>query len=94
VTGADELRQAYRPRAQPALDKQHDRHDSYSNVLENPHAGLLFPVPGVGETLRVNGGCTPEPAERTSGAAILGDHMQMTREAAETMLEESYTHRL
>lgn len=31
------------------------RVDSLSNVLANPHAGLLFLVPGVDETLRVNG---------------------------------------
>lgn len=29
--------------------------DSLRNVLANPHVGLLFLVPGVGETLRVNG---------------------------------------
>jgi uncharacterized protein len=31
------------------------RLDSLGNVLENPHAGLLFLIPGMGETLRVNG---------------------------------------
>ena len=31
------------------------RIDSFQNVLENPHAGLLFVIPGVEETLRVNG---------------------------------------
>jgi len=31
------------------------RQDSHSNVLENPHVGLLFLLPGMGETLRVNG---------------------------------------
>lgn len=31
------------------------RVDSLGNVLENPHVGLLFLVPGKGETLRVNG---------------------------------------
>ena len=31
------------------------RLDGMSNVLANPHVGLLFLVPGVGETLRVNG---------------------------------------
>src|SRR4051812_19740388 len=25
------------------------------NILENPHVGLLFMIPGTGETLRVNG---------------------------------------
>lgn len=31
------------------------RADGYLNVLTNPHVGLLFVVPGRGETLRVNG---------------------------------------
>jgi len=31
------------------------RIDSLLNILENPHAGLLFMIPGVDETLRVNG---------------------------------------
>lgn len=32
-----------------------NRIDSLRNVLQNPHVGLLFLVPGVTETLRVNG---------------------------------------
>jgi PPOX class probable FMN-dependent enzyme len=31
------------------------RADGYRNVLEHPHVGLLFVVPGRGDTLRVNG---------------------------------------
>ncbi len=31
------------------------RVDGYRNVLANPHVGLLFVVPGRGDTLRVNG---------------------------------------
>ncbi|WP_322921893.1 MSMEG_1061 family FMN-dependent PPOX-type flavoprotein [Nocardioides renjunii] len=31
------------------------RVDGYLNLLENPHVGLLFVVPGRGDTLRVNG---------------------------------------
>jgi len=31
------------------------RGDTYFNVLSNPHVGLLFLIPGRGETLRVNG---------------------------------------
>ena len=31
------------------------RVDSFQNVLENGHAALLFLIPGVNETLRVNG---------------------------------------
>jgi PPOX class probable FMN-dependent enzyme len=31
------------------------RGDTLSNILQNPHVGLLFLVPGRGDTLRVNG---------------------------------------
>jgi uncharacterized protein len=31
------------------------RADGYRNVLANPHVGLLYLVPGRGETLRING---------------------------------------
>lgn len=39
------------------------RLDSMQNIIENPHAGLLFLVPGIDETLRVNGraGITDDP---------------------------------
>jgi len=29
--------------------------DSFRNIIANPHAGLLFLIPGMNETLRVNG---------------------------------------
>jgi len=32
--------------------------DSLRNVLANPHAALLFVIPGIGDTLRVNGRAT------------------------------------
>ena len=32
-----------------------NRADSLTNVLENPHVGMLFMIPGVDETLRLNG---------------------------------------
>jgi PPOX class probable FMN-dependent enzyme len=31
------------------------RADGYRNLLENPHVGLLFVIPGRGDTLRING---------------------------------------
>jgi PPOX class probable FMN-dependent enzyme len=31
------------------------RGDGYKNILANPHVGLLFVIPGRGDTLRVNG---------------------------------------
>src|SRR4051812_9970963 len=35
--------------------KGNRRLDSLRNILQNPHVGMLFVVPGVGETVRVNG---------------------------------------
>ena len=35
-----------------------NRADSLRNVLENPHVGMLFMIPGVDETLRLNGRAT------------------------------------
>lgn len=32
--------------------------DSLQNILANPHVGLLFVIPGVGDTFRVNGRAT------------------------------------
>jgi uncharacterized protein len=32
--------------------------DSLRNIVRNPHVGLLFVIPGVGDTLRVNGRAT------------------------------------
>ncbi len=32
-----------------------NRIDGLRNLLQNPHVGLIFLIPGVGETLRVNG---------------------------------------
>lgn len=34
------------------------RLDGYTNVLKNPHVGLIFMIPGLRETLRVNGPAT------------------------------------
>ncbi|MGN0039633.1 MULTISPECIES: MSMEG_1061 family FMN-dependent PPOX-type flavoprotein [unclassified Rhodococcus (in: high G+C Gram-positive bacteria)] len=46
------------------------RADSYRNILENPHVGLLFFVPGDEEVLRINGRATlstdPELLEKLS----------------------------
>lgn len=40
--------------------------DSLRNILANPHIGLLFVIPGVGDTFRVNGRAT-----LTTDAALL-----------------------
>lgn len=47
------------------------RVDNFRNVLANPHVGLLFVVPGLSHTLRVNGRATltvaPEILDRLEG---------------------------
>ena len=50
-----------------------NRADSLTNVLENPHVGMLFMIPGVDETLRLNGRATltTDPA-RLAPLAING----------------------
>lgn len=40
--------------------------DSLCNILQNPHVGLLFVIPGVGDSFRVNGRAT-----LTTDAALL-----------------------
>lgn len=35
--------------------KGNRRADGFRNILANPHVGLLFAIPGRGETLRING---------------------------------------
>ena len=68
------------PRGDPAgfvrvLDDRHillpdrignNRFDSYANLFQNPQVGLLFLVPGMAETLRING-----TARVTDDAALL-----------------------
>ncbi|MCC7485931.1 MAG: pyridoxamine 5'-phosphate oxidase family protein [Burkholderiales bacterium] len=44
--------------------KGNNRADSLKNIIADPHVALLFLIPGIGETLRVNGraAITTEPA--------------------------------
>ena len=51
-----------------------NRIDSLRNIVDNPQAGLLLMVPGVEETIRING-----PATLTTDAAILGGFTQELR---------------
>lgn len=50
--------------------KGNRRVDSMRNILQNPHVGMLFLIPGTDETVRVNGTATlstdPELCERLS----------------------------
>jgi PPOX class probable FMN-dependent enzyme len=47
--------------------------DSLRNILANPHVGLLFLVPGVGDTFRVNGRATlVRDEDLLAGSAVEG----------------------
>ena len=67
-----------------------NRLDSLTNVVANPSVGLLFLIPGVNETLRVNGSAeiTVEPAllERWT---VNGKH---PRSAMRVTVREAYLH--
>jgi len=47
--------------------------DSLRNILRNPNVGLLFFIPGVGDTLRINGRATiVDDAELLEGSEVEG----------------------
>lgn len=56
------------------------RIDSLRNLLHDPHCALLFLIPGVGETLRVNG------RGRISASPALCAHFAVQGKAAESVL--------
>jgi uncharacterized protein len=66
------------------------RADSLKNILENPHVGLLFMIPGMDETLRVNGSaqivCEPALMDRL---AVDGHPPRL---AIVVQVEECYLH--
>jgi len=66
------------------------RVDSLQNFLENPRVGLLFLIPGLGETLRVNGRVelTRDPA-LLEGLATAGRPPKL---ALVVMVEQAYLH--
>ena len=67
-----------------------NRVDSFQNILENPNVGLLFLVPGINETLRVNGRAriTTDPAVLAQHAA----HGKLPRSVMFIEVEEVFLH--
>lgn len=70
--------------------KGNNRLDALLNVLQNPHAGLLFVVPGIDDTLRVNGraSITTDPA-LLEATAVAG---KLPRSALVVAVEEAFLH--
>ena len=64
--------------------------DSFRNVLENPHVALLFIVPGVTDTFRVNGRATivTDP-ELLEPCAVEG---KVPKVGLRIEVEEAFTH--
>jgi uncharacterized protein len=50
------------------------RADGYRNILENPHVGLLFVIPGRGDTLRINGRATLLTDAPYAGQMVVKGH--------------------
>jgi PPOX class probable FMN-dependent enzyme len=66
------------------------RADSLLNILDNPHVGLLFLIPGMGETLRVNGSARlVQDAELLERLAVDGKRPQL---AIVVEVEECFLH--
>ena len=68
--------------------KGNNRVDALMNIVENPHAGLLFIVPGKTETLRVNGraGITIDPRV----LALMEEKGKLPYSAIRLEVEEAY----
>ena len=67
-----------------------NRLDGLRNMLENPHVGLLFLVPGVDETLRVNGKARIiDDPERLATLAVNG---RAPTTALEVSVEQVFLH--
>ena len=63
--------------------------DTLRNILANPHVGLLFLIPGVGDTFRVNGRAfVVEDRELLSASAVDG---RVPRLGLLVEIEEAYT---
>lgn len=66
------------------------RTDGFTNVLENPHVGMIFLVPGRGDTLRVNGRASV--VRDGEILARLAAHGKLPKVALGVEIEEAYLH--
>lgn len=64
--------------------------DSLRNILSNPHVGLVFLIPGLDETLRVNGrACIVRDPDLLEPLAVQG---RVPTVAIGVTVEECYVH--
>ena len=67
-----------------------NRTDGLTNILENPHIGMIFLVPGRGDTLRVNGRASI--IRDGEVLARLAMHGKLPKVAIGVEVEEAYLH--
>ena len=67
-----------------------NRIDGLTNILENPHVGLIFLVPGRGDTLRVNGRAAIVRDEEILSRAAM--HGKLPKVGIGVEVEEAYLH--
>ena len=67
-----------------------NRLDALQNLIENPQAGLLFMIPGVDETLRVNGRVelSTDPAD----VAVCRDERRAPKVVLRMTVQEAFLH--
>jgi PPOX class probable FMN-dependent enzyme len=97
--GADASPRGGPPGFVRTLDSQHiawgdlvgnNRLDSFGNLIEQPNIGMLFLVPGVVETLRVNGTARLVQDADILATCALGDRVPKTAVVVE--VQECYIH--
>lgn len=64
--------------------------DSLRNILANPHVGLLFVIPGIGDTLRINGRATAITDPELLAASTVED--KAPRLGLLIDVDEAFTH--
>ncbi|MDM0114835.1 pyridoxamine 5'-phosphate oxidase family protein [Variovorax sp. J22R133] len=67
-----------------------NRLDTLENLLADPRIGLLFMVPGVDETLRVNG--TARLRDEAAFVDVFAQERQRPKLVIEVQIEEAYLH--
>jgi PPOX class probable FMN-dependent enzyme len=67
-----------------------NRLDSLTNIIDSGRAGLLFMVPGINETLRVNGSAVLSIADEDLAACA--DERRTPKVAIRIAVEEAYLH--
>jgi PPOX class probable FMN-dependent enzyme len=70
--------------------KGNNRLDSATNVLANPGVGLLFLIPGIDDTLRVNGTCTI--VDHRDALEPLAERGVVPKTALRVSVEEAFIH--